>query len=401
MRYLGKNSIWFTVFLSSAVALGPLATDMYLPTFPVLETLFSVSVSKVQWTLSVFMIGLACFQLIVGPLSDRFGRKPVLFIGLLIFVASSYAAAQATSIEGLTIARFFQSIGVCTGVVIPRAMIRDLFEREMAARKLSRMGSIMGLAPAIAPVIGGYVAVHTGWPGIFLLLMIYGVLVLILSTLLIEESLKNKDHKAIHPAHILRNYSDLLSSWPFMGYALTCAFCFSGFFAFISVSSHVLVSVMNVPIEQFGYYFGCVVVGYISGTLLGPILTSRFGLDTALLLGTIASLLGAFLLCLFFYVDFQVPLAIILPMILYDVGVGIVMPQSQAAAIHPFPEKAGAASALSGFLLLGLASLTGFLTAHFFTGSAFSLTVAVSVMGLMAFVICRLASRKVVKRAVE
>ena len=390
MLFISKKSIWFTLVLSMAVALGPLATDMYLPSFPQLGQFFHVSPSSVQWTLSVFMIGLAAVQLLVGPVSDRFGRKRVLLIGLVIFSLASYMAGQASSIEMLMIARILQSVGVCTAIVIPRAMVRDLFEREEAAKKLSLMGSFMGLAPAIAPILGGYLTVHYGWGIVFDFQAIYGGVIAVIICLFIKESLSLKDSRATQPKQIIANYKALLTTPVFMGYALTGALCFAGFFSYISSSSYVLIHLMNVPVDIFGYYFGFVVIGFIVGTLIGPRVTSRFGLEAALRFGTVFPLIGGSILMSLTLMDILHPLAIVLPMVVYNMGVGMVMPQSQAAAIHPFPEKAGAAAALTGCLLLGLAALTAFLVAHFYTETPMPMVIAVFTLGLMAFLCCRM-----------
>ncbi len=390
MLYIPKKSVWFTLVLSMAVALGPLATDMYLPSFPLLGQVFQVSASIVQWTLSVFMIGLAAVQLFVGPLSDRFGRKKVLISGLLVFSIASFMAGHASSIETLMVARFLQSVGVCTGIVIPRAMVRDLFEREDAARKLSLMGSFMGVAPVIAPVFGGYLTVHYGWDAVFDAQAIYGCFIAVIILFFIKESLNLKDHRATQPAQIIKNYKTLLTTPVFMGYALTGAFCFAGFFSYISASSYVLIHLLNVPVDKFGYYFGFVVVGFIAGTLVGPQITRRFGLEAALRFGTAFPLIGGSILMGLTLLDILHPLAIVLPMVIYNLGVGMVMPQSQAAAIHPFPEKAGAAAAMAGCMLLGLAAFSGFLVAHFFDESQMPMVVAVLTMAFFAFLCCRL-----------
>ncbi len=390
MARLKKNSIYLTWFLAMSVALGPLATDMYLPAFPMLGDVFEAEPTQVQWTLSIFVIGIAGFQLVIGPISDRFGRKNILLIGLFIFVLASAFAAQASSMTELIIARLLQSIGVCAAIVIPRAIIRDLFDRDMSARKLSHMGTIMGLAPVIAPILGGYLTVHYGWPAIFIFLFGYGLLAILLTSILLSESHLIRDERATHPRRVLANYRSLFSSAEYLQYACTGAFCFAGFFAYISASSYVLITLMHVPVSQFGYYFAFVVLGYISGTLLGPKILKRKGLDWALKAGTTLSLIGGVSVLGFAIEGLMHPIAICLPMFVYNIGVGITVPQSQAASLHPFPEKAGAASALNGFLMLGFSAVIGLLVAKFYSGSAVPMGSAVFLMGLVSYVVCRL-----------
>jgi len=386
MADFAQKSIWFTLLLALAVALGPLATDMYLPTFPLLGQFFGVSASKVQWTLSAFMAGIAGFQLVIGPLTDRFGRKWVLVGGLLLFAITCYLAAFSQTIIELTIYRFLQSIGVCIAVVVPRAMVRDLYSRELAARQLSRMGTIMGVAPVIGPVLGGYLSVHYGWSGVFFFLALYAVLVAIFVAFFVKESLGAKDPHALRPGYILSNYRQLLTSAEFLGYAVTAGLIFGGFFAYISASSYVLIKVMGVSTTDFGYYFGLVVLGFISGTLLGPRLTQQKGLHFSLRFGTVCAFVGGLILVLLAWTGSMNPLAIVLPMLLYDMGVGIVMPQCQAGAMHPFPEKAGAASALTGFIILGFSALLGLMVANLYSGTQMPMVGVVFAMGFASLV---------------
>ncbi|WP_415236222.1 multidrug effflux MFS transporter [Sneathiella sp.] len=385
MRQLVHTSVSFTLFLSAVVALGPLSTDMYLASFPTLVGDFQTTISEVQLTLSLFVVGIAVFQLIYGPLTDRFGRKPVLLMGLAIFIVSSLGCILATSIYQLILYRVLQSFGICAGIVVPRAMVRDLYEREQAARQFSRMGSIMGLAPAIAPIIGGYITVYFSWHGIFIFFIGYGVLLFGFTGMKIRESLPEKNHFAIKPIHIVTNYRDLFRNHAFVGYAITAALCFSGMFAFISGSSFVLIQLIGVPAENFGYYFGSVVLGYITGTFLGPKLSAWLGVRRTLQVGTGLTLWGGALMLVLWSFFPSSALAIVVPMIFYNMGVGIVVPQCQAGALAPFPEKAGAASAMAGFLLLGFSGVISMAVAPFYSGSALPMVLIILALGVTTF----------------
>ncbi|PHQ69003.1 MAG: Bcr/CflA family drug resistance efflux transporter, partial [Sneathiella sp.] len=270
MTRLSPKTISFTLFLSAAVALGPLSTDMYLPTFPLLAEVFGASAAEVQLTLSVFTFGIAVCQLIYGPLTDRFGRKPILLVGLLLYAAACYGCLIATTIDELIMFRLIQALGVCAAIVVPRAMVRDLFAREQAAKQLSRMGTIMGLAPAIAPIIGGYLAVFYGWHAVFLFLGTAGLLVAAVVYFLVDESHKARDKNSLHPRHILSNYIALLRHREFMGFAMAGGLCFAGLFAFISGSPLVLIEFFGIAPDHFGYFFGMTVLGFMAGTLVGP-----------------------------------------------------------------------------------------------------------------------------------
>ncbi|MBE7636042.1 Bcr/CflA family efflux MFS transporter [Sneathiella sp. P13V-1] len=383
---LKPDTFSYTVFLSMSVALGALSTDMYLPSLPAMQEAFSASVDEVQWTLSAFMIGIAAFQLVVGPISDRFGRKKTLFVGLAVFILASYGCMYANNVVEMTFYRIIQSFGVCTGVVVPRAMVRDLFELKDSAKQLSRIGTIMAVAPAIAPVFGGYIATYYGWQGIFFFLGTYGALVAIILLVSIDESLDDHHKSSLRLRNIISNYADLLKSREYLGYVLTASFCFAGFFTYISSSSFVLITVYELPVDRFGYYFGSVVIGFMTGTLIGPKVTQLSTLRFSLQVGVFVSLFGGSLLLVLFLNGYGSPVMLVVPMIFYNIGVGMVMPQCQAGAMHPFPEKAGAASALSGFIILGVAGLMGALAGNLFNGTEIPMVIIVFVMAIVTFV---------------
>jgi len=393
MTRLSPKSISYTLFLSAAVALGPLSTDMYLPTFPLLAEVFNASVADVQLTLSVFTFGIAACQLFYGPLADRYGRKPVLVVGLLLYAVACYGCLIAVTIDELILFRFLQALGVCAAIVIPRAMVRDLFAREQAAKQLSRMGTIMGLAPAIAPVIGGYLAIIYGWHAIFLFLGTVGLVVMAVVVFLIDESHQAKDKNALHPRHILRNYSALLRHREFMSFALAGGFCFAGLFAFISGSPLVLIEFLGVAADNFGYFFGMTVLGFMTGTVVGPVLTNKGGLVFALKMGTLVSAGGGFLMLMLALISVDHVAAVVGPMIIYVMGLGIVLPQSQAGAMAPFPEKAGAAAALMGFLMLGFAALLGYLMAVIYDETQMVMVSAIALMGCLSALVFWATSR--------
>ena len=385
MAPLNPGKFSYTVFLSASVATGALSTDMYLPSLPEIQESFNATEGEIQWTLSAFMIGIAAFQLIVGPIADRFGRKRVLLGGLLIFILGSIACIYSQTEIQMVFWRVVQSFGVCTAIVIPRAMVRDLYDRADSALHLSRIGTIMGLAPAIAPIIGGYIAVFYGWQGVFIALATYGALVALFLFLKIDETLQPAHIQPLNLGAMFRNYRQLLTSREYLGYVLTGSLCFGGFFTYISSSSFVLISTYGVSPDRFGYFFGSVVLGFMGGTLLGPRLTSLVNLRYSLQIGVFITLFGAALLLLLMANGQVSPATLVLSMLFYNFGVGIVMPQCQAGAMHPFPEKAGAASALSGCFILGLSGIMGGLGGWLYDGTAWPMVQIIFAMAILTF----------------
>lgn len=380
------SSTAVTVLLCLLVALGPISTDLYLPSLPGLARAFATDVAEVQLTLSVFLVGLAGGQLVYGPLSDRFGRRPVLVVGLVIYTAASIACALAPSMELLIAARFLQAIGACAGPVIGRAVVRDVHGREGAARILSYMSAAMALAPAIGPILGGFLEVWLGWQANFVALMVYGAAGLVGVALLLPETNPGRDDMATRFGSMLSNYGALARHRVYLGYALCVAFSYSGIFSFISGSSFVLVDVIGLTPDQYGFCFAAIVVGYMAGTIASGRVTRRFGIDRMIAVGGALSVAGGLVLALLGWLGpwpgFAGAAAVVLPMMLFMAGTGFVNPNATAGAIGPFPRMAGAASALLGFLQMSLAALVGIGVGHLHDASARPMTTAIALAAI-------------------
>ncbi len=390
---LRRDSPALTALLAALTALGPLSTDMYLASLPAMTRALATDVASVQLTLSVFLAGFALSQLFYGPLSDRFGRKPVLLAGLLLFAAAGIACALAASIEALIAARFVQALGACAGVVLARAIVRDLHEREHAARMLSYIAAAMGLAPAVAPVIGGYLHVAFGWQATFYALAGTGAALAAAVALLLGETNRQPDPLALRPRRLAANFAGLMRSRAFLGYALMLGFGYAGLFSFISGSSFVLVDVFGVAEDAYGYHFTAIVVGYIIGTTLGGRYSLRLGLDAVLGLGAGTVAAAGLGMALLAWGGAHHPATVTGPMIAYMVGLGMVLPQGMAGALSPFPRTAGAAAALAGFIQIMLAAAVGTVVGHLHDGSELPMASAIGFAGLATLATYRLLVR--------
>jgi DHA1 family bicyclomycin/chloramphenicol resistance-like MFS transporter len=382
---LRPDSLALMLFLAGVVAVGPLSTDMYLPSLPDMTRIFDTDVSVVQLTLSVFMAGFAVAQLAYGPLSDRYGRLPFLLGGLGIFFAASLACAFATNIEMLIGLRFLQALGASAGPVLARAIVRDLHDREAAARMLSYLGAVMGFAPAAGPVIGGYLHNAFGWQANFIALTVLGGGAWLLVRLLLRETLAQPDPHALAPRRLVSNYSAILGDRAFLGYGLTGAFAFSGLFAFISGSSFILIDVLGVASDTFGYYFGLIVLCFVAGALAGGRLVTRHGLDRLLSRGVGILPLAGLAMAGLAWGGVASVAAVIAPMALYMVAVGLVLPNTLAGALAPYPHKAGRASALFGSLQMASGALAGAAVGILHDGTQTPMAVIIAAMGLSAF----------------
>lgn len=358
------DSFGVAVLLTSLVAFGPLSTDLYLPSLPMLVGEFATDIPTVQLTLSVFLLGFAVSQLAYGPLSDRFGRRPVLLAGVALYAVASIACTRADSIETLILLRFLQAVGACVGPVVARAVVRDVYGRERAARVLSYMAMAMAIAPAVGPLLGGVLTERLGWRACFVALSAIGVAVLLAVWLFLRETNVHRDPEALRPARLLNNYQRLFSHRAYLGYVLCAACMYSGLFAFISGSSFVLMNILGLTPTGFGLGFAAAVVGYMLGSFSSGRLTLALGIDRMIVIGTAVSTLAG-LTALGLALAGQVSVvAVIAPVVVYFLGTGITLSNALAGAVGPFPSMAGLASALLGFIQMSVAAGVGIVVGH-------------------------------------
>jgi len=377
------KTIFATSIIAALVAIGPLSTDMYLPAFPALMKAFDADISQVQYTLSTFLVGFALAQLFYGPLSDRFGRKPVLIGGMLLFIFSSIAIAFAGTIETLAWLRLLQAVGGCVGPVLGRAIVRDIHGPTEAARQFAFISTAMALAPAVAPILGGYLTIWFGWASTFLFLALYGLVATLLFATRLPETAPPGSHHALTPGHMLKNYLVLLRhrNWPW--YTLACSFVFAGLFSFLSGSPFVIIEFLGYPEEQYGLFFAIIVFGFMVGSTFAGRFVRRIGIDRLIGAGAILAALAGSTMALLAAMEVYHIAAIIIPHMLYMVGVGVVMPQSIAGALTPFPNMAGTASAFLGFIQMTFAAVVGILVGHSHDGTPRSMAYSIAFMGIL------------------
>ena len=381
---LALTSTWTTILLAAAVALGPLATDMYLPALPQIGSDFGSGADAVQLTLSLYMAGFALAQLVCGPIADRFGRKPVMIAGFLLFDIASVGCELATDIETLILCRFLQALGGSAGPVLGRAAIRDIYTPREAAKILAILASIMALAPAIAPTLGGLLVTGFGWPAIFLALGGYAAVMAVVVAIGIPESLRPEHRQPLRPSSLLGNYRRIATDVSFLGYTLTNALIFSGLFAFLSGSSFVLIDFLGVKPEHFGLFFACMVAGYVTGNLASVRLGSRLEPDQVLLRGLVIAVAGGSLMAGLAMAEVYNVWAVILPQALFMIGVGMVMPQTMAGAMANFPTMAGSASALFGFTQMAVAACGGALVGYLHDGTSLVMASVIAIFAVAA-----------------
>ena len=381
------------VLITAMLMMQPLSTDLYLASLPSLASGFQVPVSTVQLTLSLFVIGFGGAQLIIGPLSDRFGRRPVLLIGLCLYVVASALCGLATSIGLLIAARFLQALGCCSAVIIARAIVRDAYAPEDSARLIARASTWISLAPIIGPILGSYLQVAFGWRAAFVALGLFSSIVLVACILRLPETNEHKNPQATNLSGMLANYRLVLGSRVFWIHALPGAFSYGVIFLFISGSSFVLINVLGVPTQWFGYCFALGVSGYMTGTLICRRLLKSISSVAALRIGTSCSLISGS----FFLATTIAGLAhwaiMVVAMFMAMVSHGINFPVTQSGAVSPFHKQAGTAAGLMGALLMLFAFLVGSLVGATNNGTLYPMASIAFVLGLLNFCSVRVLAR--------
>ena len=359
-RQLNTQSPRLLALLAALAALGPLSVDMYLPAMPVMMRAFSTGISQMHLTLSSYLAGFALFHLACGPLADRFGRKPLLTGGTVLFVVACFGCAHARTIEELLLFRFLQGIGACVGPTLARAVARDVFGPTGAARALSIIAMLMALAPAIAPTLGGVLLLVLPWPFVFFFLAAYGLVMILLIRLFLPESLPHP--QSLHPSVILRNFAELLVDPFFLTVTLASGLVYSGLMVYLASSSFVYIEMLGVPRQYFGLVFVSTVIGYMAGSAISARLSRHRDSERVMRDGVVLTLAAGCLLLTCSRIWPASVFAIMLPMTVYSMAMGLVLPHAMAIALRPFAHIAGTASALLGFIQMSLSASASALT---------------------------------------
>ena len=397
---LRPGTFALTALLAGLSAVGPLTTDMYLPSLPDIARQLGASSAQVQLTISAYLIGFAAGQIIYGPVSDRHGRKPVLIGAIALYCAASLACALSTSIEMLIVARAFQALGGSGGIVLTRAIVRDIYSGAHAGRELSVIGSVMALAPVLAPILGGLIQTAFGWRVTFLALVGAGFAGAAVVWVLLPETLNNRAAEPVSLPSMLRSYRIVGRNPAYLAYLSITSASYAGLFAWISGSAFVLQDLYGLAPFDFGVAFALGSVGYMIGSAIAARLVIRLGLDGVLGLGGCACAAGGLAMVAAVASGLTSSMSLVLPMAVYLAGLGMVLPQGIAGAMTPFPERAGAASSLFGFLQQTAAAVSGAAVGWFLGQSAWPLALGVATMGFATFGLW-LATRGLRARAVK
>ena len=389
----GEAYYRLAVILGALTAMGPLAIDMYLPALPSIAREMQTSASSVQVSLAVYFVGIACGQAFYGPLSDRWGRKPALYFGLVLFCASSIGCALAREVGALIILRFLQALGGCAPLVVPRAVVRDYFDQRESVRMLSVLMLVMGLGPILAPLIGGQLLVAFGWRSVFWVLAAYGVFWLAVVAALLPESLPAARRRPQRAADVFATYLALLRDRAFLGHVVTGALIFAGLLAYISGSPFVFIELFEVRPERYGLFFGLNAIGIITASQINRWLAGRYDARQIISAVLPVSVTAGLVLLLDAYTGFGGFAGILLPLFFYIATHGFIMPNTTALAMAPHGAVAGSASALLGTIQFVLGASAGALVSALGNGTAIPLAAVIAGCGALAFATFHLMSR--------
>ena len=342
------------VVLVLAMLLGiqPVTTDLYLPALPALAGSFAAPMSQVQLTLSSLLLAFGVSQLVWGPLSDRFGRRPILLIGLAAYLVAAIGSTLAPSMAQLIVWRTLQGAAMGAVVMCARALVRDLYQPQDGARIMSKGLSGLGVLACISAPVGGLLAQHYGWRAALLAVVVFGAAALALVALRFKETLTHKNPQALRPVTLLNTWRSILSSPTFLAYSALSAASYGGLFTFLASSSFVFITRLGLSKTQFGMTMLLTSVSYIAGTFLCRKLLLRFSVPKTTAIAACISLTAGTLMGGLAWAGVADVWAILLPMGLFMVGHGIHQPCGQSGAIGPFPKSAGAASAMNGFFMM-------------------------------------------------
>lgn len=386
-----KQAFIFQILALGALsAIGPLTVDMYLPALPEISRQFGVPLSAVELSLASYFLGLAIGQVFYGPFIDRFGRKRPLYFGLFLYFLSSIACFLAPSVHVLILARFAQALGGCASIVAPRAMVRDLFDERESARVFSLLMLVMGIAPILAPLIGGHISQAFGWRTIFFCLIVISALCILAAYFVLPETQKTILNPTRRP--VIRTYFSILRDKRFLGPALAGSIAQAGMFVYITGSPFVFIELFGVRADRYGWIFGTNAVLLIGVSQLNTRLLKHY--SPRRILQTVFPLLALASTLLILASVFELGLfAHVLPLALFVGLLGASFPNTTAAALAHEGARAGSASALLGTMQFTFAALAAALLSSLHTHSSLPMAAMIGVCGIGSFLISRYVFR--------
>jgi len=366
-------------------ALAPISIDMYLPAFPAMAQALGATHGEVERTLAAYLIGLSLAQIFYGPLADRYGRKPPLIVGLTLYMLASLGCAWAADAESLTLWRVAQAVGGACGIVIPRAVVRDHYDTQEAARALSMLMLVMGLAPILAPLAGGQLLPHTGWRGIFFFMAAGAAVLLAVVALRLPESLPASRATPLAWRTITGNYGALLAHRRFMLYSLAGGLGSAGMFAYIAGSPRLFIEYFGVSPQHYGWFFGVNAMALIAGSQVSARLLRRRPAQALLPVAQRCVAVAALAVLALTLAGVATLPLLMAGLLVFMASLGVINPNAAALALAEQGSRLGVASALLGTLQLGCGALAGFAVSSLQMPGALPLALVLAVCATLSW----------------
>ncbi len=383
---LRRDTFPLTALLGLLTAFGPMATDIYALSMPIIGRLLDTSTADVQLTMTSYLLGYAIGQIVYGPVSDRLGRKPALLMALALFSGASALCAAAPTIATLILARGLQGVGAAGAVLLPRAIVRDLHAGAHAGRELSRIGAIMSLVPVTAPLVGGVVQVAFGWRANFIVVVGVGIAAAAIVWRSLPETLQRHAAGPVALAETLRHCRLLASDRTFLAHAGILGCSYAVIYAWISGSPFVLQNLYGLSPFGFSIAYAIACVGALAGGSIAAALAVRIGLDRTMALGALSLAAGGLAMVACLALGWPPVVSLVLSMVICHAGNMLATPQAVAGALTPFPHCAGTASSLAGLVQQISAALVGTIVGHALGGTAWPLAIAIAATGCLSVV---------------
>lgn len=374
-----RNSTALILTLGLLSATSSLSIDMYLPGFPAIAKDLDATIPEVALSLTSYFIGISAGQLFFGPIIDRYGRKTPLMLGVIVYFLACVGCSIITSVEGLIVLRFFQALGGCAGMVINRAMVRDLFPASETARIFSILMLVMGVSPIIAPTFGGYITAGLGWRYIFVTLTVIAAVQLVSSWWVLPETRGPDKTASLLPKQVFGRFWLVLKQPKFLTYALTSAFGSAAMFAYIAGSPFVFMELFSVSETQYGWIFGANAFGLIFCSQFNRVLLRKYTSKQIVVPAVAAQFISGFLLFLFTIIGIINAAGTFVLIFAFVIMQGFITPNATSLLMEPFEKNTGIASALSGSMLMIFAGLSSAAVSSLHDGSMMPMAIVIAV----------------------
>ena len=381
-----RNYLFYALILGFLTMTGPISIDVFVPMIPKLASEFAVNVGLIELSLTAIFAGNGLGQIIYGTIADRYGRKPVILATLFIFFITTIGAGFASNIETLIFWRFFQGLLMASGRILANAVARDLFERERLTKLITLVMAIGIISSLLSAPVGGYLAENHTWQTVFWFMSLYAAITFLAFLFFFKETIAKKSYEALSVSIMFSNFSNIMTNKIFALNVICGGFVLSGVVAFLNSSSGILINTFGMQPSVYGWIYSIVMLGYGLSALAQQKLIGKISSNKLILISALLSAFGGILMFGLISININHPIIIVGPMLIFMMGFATLWPQSVAACLQPFPDKAGAASSLQGFIQNSMAAVVSALLAIFSDGTPIPMGVAIALCGILTAV---------------